>query len=328
MGIVRIIETILFPFQYLRRMGTRFLRFGGKSLDLSLASKITLALVLLLLITWVSMVVYVMFTDMREPGSWWSFYVYAPILIAVTGAFCYFGVQLLAYQKPSLYPEIDQCWDKLEEWMETENLSFDDVPFYLVLGTHSVQFSDVWHDGQRNLQLNGVPKGDSEWLHWYGNDEGMYLHVKKCSTLSNLNEKLMMASRDGTTAGSTATLADPGDFGASLAADDYNEEDTWRSSSLMADTGDFGGSLTPDAVDGPLEPMGDDSHSNADADSPPAEGMEVASDDVLDRLKYICERFRRANPTYLPVQGVLLVSAIRAILRWPEQQHAGGSRPQ
>jgi len=289
-------------------MAGRFLRFGGKAPKISFAAKIAFTLLFLLLTFWIFMTVYG-WISAQHALPFWKFFVIAPLLIIASTVFCYYGVRMLTFERPSLYPEIDSCWEKLEEWVDSEKLAFDEIPFYMVLGTNDFEYCTAFHDDQKNMQIKGIPKGENEWLHWYGNEDGVYLHLKQCSTASDLVSKMVTQSAESSKVGGAdygKTLQAPETFGATMNPEEFNDEDTWKSFSLHADDANFNQSITPDSVGGTLDPTDEDSVKVDVGPSVPDAENQALSDDLLDRLKYVCERFKKAAPTVVPVQGVLV----------------------
>lgn len=317
--IIRIIENALYPFRVINSYFSRvFKRAGGKTLRMSMAGKIAVAFFLCFAIFITTMLVIGIYdktqfwvSDISQTGKdWVNFILYYLIALAISIA-VYWGVRLATREKPSLYPEIDQCWTPIEKWREKQNVDWDDFRRYLVIGSN-LETSNAMHADMKDKKLGPQPTGANEWMHWYGTNSNQYLHLKKITNTNQKIERLQSgSSRGGLAVDPTNTLqASIGvpDWSASIGMDDVTAE---VDGSFGASAGSFGGSLDPtdslDPYDSASMIKPDIEGAAAEDDPDAEEELNEDGDTPNDRVRYLCQLIRRKTEGQMPFHGVVVV---------------------
>lgn len=319
---IRLIENALYPFRVINGyFGRFFRRIGGPTGKLSLAAKIALAFficfVLFITIVWVVGAFSDQFyRDNSITGTEWDlldFPIYYLIALLLSVA-VYWGVRLATRERPTLYPEIDQCWEPLEQWREKQNFLWHEFRRYLVLGP-TLEVSKAMHAEMKDRKIGALPAGENEWMHWFGTNENVYLHLKK---VSNTSERLLRL-RDRRGRGGIGDAVDPAntlqvsvgvqDWSASIGVDDVTAE---VDSSFGATAAGFGGSL--DAAHS-LDPYDSGSFTPPPGDLAPSEQADDDDDGELgedgdtprDRLEYLSRLIKQKTEGQIPFHGVVVV---------------------
>jgi hypothetical protein len=316
---ILMIEHALYPFRALANYGGQFFRrVGIKSTKMTLAGKIAIAFficfVIFLTVIWVvsafSKGAYRInsITEMwfSYKITWLDFVLYY-ILAALISVGVYWGIRLATRDKPTLYPEIDKCWDPLNKWREKQNFEWHEFKRYLVLGP-SLEVSKAMHAEMKNRKIGALPAGENEWMHWFGTNESVYLHLKKVCNTSAKVEKLS-AGRGKGNAGidPTNTLqASVGvpEWSASIGMDDVTAE---VDSSFGGSIG-FGASLDPSESLDPYESGEIQAPPEATEDAlDESEILGEDGDTPMDRINYLCQMIRAQTEGEIPFHGVVVV---------------------
>ena len=239
-------------------------------------------------------------------------YILYYVIALIISVAVYWGIRLATREKPSLYPEIDQCWDPIEKWREKQNFDWHEFKRYLVLGP-SLAVSKAMHAEMKDRKIGALPSGANEWMHWFGTNENLYLHLKQVCNTSERLEKVGGNKRGGATAyeASNTLQASVGvpDWSASVGIDDVTAE---VDGSFGASGGAFGGSLDAAnsldpydsaAFDGPID-------NDTETSEPEKEEEEEFGDDgdtPQDRIRYLCKLVQSKTEGQMPFNGVLIV---------------------
>ncbi|MEL7498859.1 MAG: type VI secretion protein IcmF/TssM N-terminal domain-containing protein [Planctomycetota bacterium] len=313
---IRLIENALWPFRVIWSYASRFLRYGKmaqKGPAMSLAAKIAVAFFLglatFITVMWIvgafnerttfhAKIVGYTFVD-------YPIYYLIALLLAVA---VYFSIRMATREKPSLYPEIDRCWEPIEAWREKNSLAWNEFHRYLVLGA-DLETAKAMHAEMQDRKIGPLPNGVNEWMHWFGTNASAYLHLKKACHVSDrlerLSGKTSAASIDPTNT-LQASVGVP-DWSGSVGVDAMTEEVGYGDS-----MGDFGDSLDPAQS---LDPYADDddlpmqSIDTQDSESVDDEEEDFGEegDTPSDRVKYVCQMIRSRTSGEMPLNGVVVV---------------------
>lgn len=314
--IIRLIENALYPFRVINSyFGRAFKRVGGKTLKLTMAGKIATAF----FFSFVIFITAVLLIGLFNANNFWineisgiiwvDFTLYYLIALMISIG-VYWGIRLATREKPSLYPEIDQCWEPLENWRAKQNVGWDEFRRYLVIGP-DLEISKAMHAEMKDRKLGPQPAGANEWMHWFGTNENMYLHLKKISNTNHKLERLNSGRvKGGLSIDPTSTLqASVGvpDWSASIGMDDVTAE---VDGSFGPSAGGFGASLDPaeslDPYDSGTMIREDLNEGDEPSTDDDAEMMEDG-DTPADRVRYICQLIRKKTEGQMPFHGLVVV---------------------
>lgn len=312
---IRLVENIVFPFRVLKGWLGRIFQFGGRTPSLSLAGKVSLAFwfCFMLLIT-AAFVNFIFGGQTRrflvDEWGWVNFLLYY-LIATLCAVGVYWGIRLATLEKPSLYPEIDQCWNAMDQWRTEQNLNWLDFRRYLVLGS-DLEISKAMHAEMPNRKIGPMPSGPNEWMHWFGNTENLYVHLKKVCNLSVATERAVINKRGGVTPGQFNTLqASEGVpvWSAEGFADTMHVSHDANAPFGDSVSGGFGGSLDP--ADS-LDPYSDMSSDVGTAVAGPSDSVAANDADLdegdrpSDRLRYLCDLASSRTKGELPFHGVVV----------------------
>jgi hypothetical protein len=315
-SLIVLFENALYPFKVLNvYIGRFFGRFmGGKSRSLSLAARVSLAFFFCIAIFILIAVLLRRFsTAGKYPKVTFTGYeIVDDILYFVIAAgialLVYFGVRMATRDKPSLYPEIDRCWQSFEGWREKQALDWFDFNRYLVLGT-SLPVSKAMHAEMKDKKVDALPGGANEWMHWFGTTENLYLHLKK---ISHTNERLeRIKSRS---AGSTS-FAGGGTLQVSVGVPGWSEDVSigGGANTSEVDYGDsvenFGASLDPnDSID--VHDSGSFAKASSSSTDDEADEIEESygedDDTRSERIEYLSKLMLSNTSGEVPFHGVVV----------------------
>ena len=330
-AILLFIHRALYPFRVLKNWMTRIPALGGFSVRLTLAGKVAWSFGLCLSIAIVVCFFIYLLNEQSFPQnsiskaigwnesdtrSWLGIdYILYFLLGLVAASLLYWGIRFATLEMPSLYPEIDRCWDAVEKWRDKEKLRWDEFERFLVLGA-DLDTAKVIHGQKGDKEIGPLPSANKEWMHWFGNSERLYLHGKKTSCLA---EAITQCRGDSPTSsgrgvGSGTLMAGNSmHFGM-----DTQNPDQWESPVETQEPDEPGSGIhnvTADPFDSGAFDANDDSvidDSKAQASSEKEEVDSLVSfddddDQPLDRIAYLSTLALKRVDGNLPFEGVLVV---------------------
>ena len=246
-------------------------------------------------------------------NSWIDFPLYYLISLLISVG-VYWGIRVATLERPSLYPEIDQCWEPIQQWREKQNLDWHEFRRYLVLGS-DLETAKAMHAEMKDRKIGPLPTGVNDWMHWFGTEDSLYVHLKNIASVSERNTRLGAGSKRGAAAfdaGSTlqASVGVP-DWGGSVGMDDMTAEvdgSFGMSADGFGDSLDGAMSLDPYA-DAPVE-MPDDLNVASGKAEPTDEDdatLGEEGDRPIDRVRYLSQLIRTKTEGQMPLHGVLVV---------------------
>ena len=321
-SLIRVIENALWPFRVIWSYSSRFFGYGKKlqkGPTLTLAAKIAFAF-FLGLATFITLMWVLGAFNARTTihgkifGITWVDYPLYYLIALLLAVAVYWSIRLATREKPSLYPEIDRCWEPIESWREKNSMAWSEFHRYLVLGS-DLDTSKAMHAEMPDRKLGPLPTGINEWMHWFGSDGSAYLHLKQTCHISKRLERLGSKG-----AGGGAAAIDPmntlqasvgvPDWSGSIGMDAMTEEVGYGES-----VDDFGGSL--DAAQS-LDPYADtedisinpEDETDATESEEKEDEEEVFGDDddtPQDRIQYVCQLIKTRTAGEMPINGVVVV---------------------
>ena len=319
-SLIVLIENALYPIRALNGYFGRFFNrlLGKRAFSLTLAGKISIAFFICFVIFITVIMLMLLFNNelyQRDPFTssfvldFILFYVGA-LLISIG---LYWGVRLATREKPSLYPEIDQCWNAFDKWREQQNLGWRDFKRFLVIGS-DLETSKAMHADMKDKKIGAVPSGPNEWMHWFGTTDCQYLHLKK---VSHTNERLRRLRAQKSGSGGGATFSPDNTLQASIGVPEWSSEVGLHDATAEVgdygnSMGDFGGSLDAanslDAFDGEdMNPAGVDPSATEAGDADPDEELLTDDDDSpAERLHYLAKMMQAKTAGEIPFHGVVV----------------------
>lgn len=312
-SIIVLFENALYPFKvlnvYLGRLLGRF--SGGKSRSLSLAARVAIAFFFCLATFILIAVLLRRFSD----GTYPKFTItgieiiddilYFLIAIGIS-ILVYFGVRLATRDKPSLYPEIDRCWNSFNGWREKQALDWFDFNRFLVLGS-SLPVSKAMHAEMKDKKVDSLPAGSNEWMHWFGTTENLYLHLKKISHTNERLERIKSRSAGSTSFGGGGTLQ------VSVGVPGWSEDVSIGGATNEVDYGSsveqFGASLDPnDSID--IHDSGSFEKGNSGSSDDSVDEVEESygedDDTRSERIEYLSKLMLSNTSGEVPFHGVVV----------------------
>jgi hypothetical protein len=170
--------------------------FGsGRFPRLSLPVRVALLMFFVLVI--VVTVTVALYPVMFKPSgqSFWvefppGFWVTVLVLVFLIPFVLYKALALWLEGPSSPYPEIDKAWKAGLREMQRKGLDLRQVPLFLVLGsTNEQQEQAIFHAAGREFLVSGEPQGNY-WLHWYAQEDAVYVLASEVSCLSGLRRSV------------------------------------------------------------------------------------------------------------------------------------------
>lgn len=315
--IIRLIENALHPFRVLGAYFGRFFRFGGKKFKLTLAGKLSIAF----FICFAIFITVICIIRIFDPDAYFfksitqhlfnkeflwvdiPLYFLSALLISIG---LYWGIRVAIRERPSLYPEIDQCWEPIEKWRQKQNLDWNEFNRYLVLGP-TLDISKAMHAEMKDRKIGALPAGVNEWMHWFGTHESLYLHLKKVCNIGSRLDKVGTGKKRSSVDPANTLQASVGvpDWSASVGVDDVTAE-------VDESIGGYGGSLDPnDSID----TYGSGEFNSSDIEQP-SDAAEAKNDDEeigddgdtpMDRVRYLCKMIQAKTEGQMPFNGIVVV---------------------
>lgn len=303
------------PIRRIFRMLARFIpgskRFGG----ISIAAKVALAI-------WIPMVIaaiVVLIIDIRSGTEREAFYsqgqlIPVIIFLVLLPFAAYWFVRLLSMDKIQLYPSIEDPWNAGVAALRERGIEPKTTPLILVLGTDEFDRSQAIHsDSFFNLEVDGVPGGDTHFLTWFAGSKGIFLHLRQvCRT--SVSQQSLRESLGGAAAGVNPGIA------RTLEADSLDDYSGIDDTEIAPPTqtlseedfgASYGGTLTGD------EPVRDFDVPDDEEAKPDAQETEsgVHEDRLRERLAYTCHLLKKLRGDEVPIDGIIVTVPIKLIER-------------
>lgn len=318
-GFIRLIENALWPFRVVWSYASSFLRYGKmaqKGPILSLAGKVAFAfffaLAIFITVVWIAGAFDPQsFSHAKITEITWVDYPIYYLIAALLSVAVYWSVRLATRERPSLYPEIDQCWEPIETWREKQGLSWHEFHRYLVIGS-DLDVSKAMHADMKDRKIGPLPSGLNDWMHWFGTTASVYLHLKKASHVNDRLNRLAGRSSGPSIDPSSTLQASVGvpDWSGSMGVDAMTEEVGSYGDSMtgFGESADPAQSLDPYADDGDLglDKIDPQEMAAANVVDDGEEEIGEDGDTPTDRIRYVCQLMRTRTQGEMPINGVLV----------------------
>lgn len=161
-----------------------------KLANISVPARIAWLTFLFLLLTAVAFFVAGSFSENGMWEHYFNFRAITPyiiiVLMIVIPVLVYFFVRLLMVGDVSRFPDIDSAWKAGVKSLEQQGINIGETPLFLILGSPNESFAtNLLRASRISLNVTEVPAGPAA-LHWYANQDGVYLFCTDTSCSSRL----------------------------------------------------------------------------------------------------------------------------------------------
>ncbi len=268
-------------------------------------------------------------------------------LLIVIPICVYFAVKMLMQGAISQFPDIDFAWSAGMESLKQNGVDVAQTPIFLVFGNADHATALNIHRASRiSMNVKQIPEGPGA-LHWYANQEGVFLFLTNASSLSRLaatarasNEMARQAPGPAAarpSAGYTGTIQAGGGGGGASGGSPMQTIAPGASPvgehTVRVDGGSPGpqSGLPPASSAAmqtmqasPMRSMGGPIPSTAQMMEPVIKPQLGPADINLQtaRLEYVCSLIQRLRNPVCPINGALVLLPFQLVEQAPEQFQA------
>jgi hypothetical protein len=320
----RLINNIIYPLKSVLVSPRLFFAIPRKILGLSLPARWALFVFFVLLMTAIASYMAVLNSNKRVVVDEWTSatrIVTIAILNIVIPLVVYKGLKLWLEGEVSRYPDIDNAWRAGIDELRKQGMDLTDIPLFLVLGCAGENEASYLFDTSRlGLNVRDLPKGPAP-LHWFANQDGVYLVLDRTCRVSRLaqlaGEATERSAARGPAPRAMASGAGGGIRGTIQVGQDAPEPPVEDLAPMRSPGGgairgtlSFGSTLHPGAYDAGPALAAEAPERPASVAISTAESLEIGK-----RLTYVCELIRRARQPLCPINGILAVLPFELIER-------------
>jgi hypothetical protein len=239
-------------------------------------------------------------------------------LILVITMVTYYTVKLWMEGEGSPFEDIDRAWQAGVEALERNHFDLRQIPIFLVLGSEGPDQNRVLFGAARlSLTMESVPPGPAA-LHWYANQDAIYLVCTEVGCLSRLAHQ---AKQGGA---STVSGPAPSATGPSITATAFPSQDLTEAAQRMSVEHEGGGVATAPApiatadIRGTMMVSSVDIRETIRPSGPPRVGksLEFNREEVelqRRRLAYLCKLIERNRRPLCGINGAMTLVPIKLI---------------
>jgi hypothetical protein len=255
------------------------------------------------------------------PPAWSRSISLLVVLIILITIITYYTVKVWIEGEGSPFEDIDRAWQDGIDALERNHFDLRQIPLFVFLGSEGPEQNRVLMGASRlSLTVDNVPPGPAA-LHWYANQDGVYLFCTQVGVISKLAQ---LASQGGPSPVSGPAPSDLNVFAGTLTADQVQAvmKGGQRSSADGEEEGDGGGpppASTPD-IRGTMMPIATldprDTITPATVKRAISRSVDLKRDEVelqRNRLAYLCKLIERNRRPLCGVNGVMTVLPIKMI---------------
>ncbi|HEX3869100.1 MAG TPA: type VI secretion protein IcmF/TssM N-terminal domain-containing protein, partial [Pirellulales bacterium] len=126
-----------------------------------------------------------------EPGwllPWWQALPFVILLLVLIPIVTYYAVAIWLEEDVSEFEDIDRAWQAGLQALEKNGIDIASTPIFLLFGSQGDRHEqNVLRAARLRLTVTGAPNGSKHALHWYANDEAIYLSLTNVGQLSALS---------------------------------------------------------------------------------------------------------------------------------------------
>ena len=321
-AIILLIQKLLYPFSVLRVWLAKIPGLGGFNLKLTLAGKVAWAfgfcLTIALLISYLRYLFVESFIpnwsitqgdSYREKYLTLDYFLYI-LLGIVASTLLYWGIRFATLELPSLYPEIDRCWDALDRWRQNEKLEWDEFERFALLGG-SLETVKSIQSSRAEKGIGPIPSAEKEWMHWFGDSSRVFLHCKKICNLSSVLDSCWDESSSSVSRPNSGTIiASMGIGGETQTPEQFDSHQGFETQEPAFDSDVGRQTLDPYDSGIDISEMDVDIKRNHDPDLDVESQLGTFDDDddqPIDRINYLSGLALKRVEGNIPFNGVLVV---------------------
>lgn len=317
-------QALFTPFKLLFTAPGKLIATPKKLLAMSLPAQVAILVGIFLVICVVAAYLAPFWQGVGYQPAWFRKLPWVLLLVLVIPAVTYQTLKMWLERETSAFPDIDRAWQLGMAELARQGIDLTRAPLFLVLGSASEsQEKALFHASRINFKVSQHPQGASP-LHWYANDDGIYLVASGVGCLSRLSslgdglaveDKLERVQQQPRAAkrpfnpGQTIPLDDDSDLRRSLTATQSPPEPSVPSANLR---GTMEVRNTLDASESPTRTTGGGVSPSASLKLPHDEWVQQPR-----RLAYLCKLIRRARQPLCPINGLLSLLPYNVIQRGP-----------
>jgi hypothetical protein len=300
-------------------MPSRWKTIPGKLLNMSLPAVVA-SVVFVLLVAIAGIVVAFLLSDQNYyTPAWFRDSVIIILLILVITMVTYYTVKLWVEGEGSPFEDIDRAWQAGIEALGRHHFDLRQIPIFLVLGSEGPdQDRTLFGASRLSLTVENVPPGPAA-LHWYANQDAIYLVCTEVGCLSRLAHQAKQGGVAAAAVGPAPSATRP-----SLTTTAMPSQELLQAAeSLSSDAGasvdagpapapamDIRGTMMVSAVDirETIRPSA--------MPRPVSKSLELNREHVeleRRRLAYLCRLLERNRRPLCPVNGVMTLVPVRLV---------------
>lgn len=306
-------QVLTAPFRMIFRLPMWILSAPRKLFGLSLPARVALVFFLLMFVCVLAAFLAVWWGS-DEADVWnyiqrWQTPVIGVLMIAVP-VVIYFGLRSWLEKEVSLYPDIDDAWSAGLNALDEQGLDLNEMAVFLILGGSSSQeVRTLFEATRKKFLVKHVPQSKSP-LHWYADEDAIYLVSVGASQLSLLNSLAGQGAARPATGGEGGGGNIRGTIDAGQFMGQSGGSGTWQPGAPQVDEEDPSDYAAP-RVSGTLVPGAVPSGSGSAPAASAARGSSVTTrretEEQTERLRYLCRLLVRARQPLCPMNGVMTV---------------------
>ena len=326
----RFIYYLTYPIRMFLDTPSRLMAGPRRLFGISMAARVAILVWLLLIIcATLSVLAFLWMTPERSPVDVklnFNFFLVVSILIVVIPLVVYQAVRLWMKGDVSRFPDIDRAWKAGVGELSANGLDLTDIPLFLILGSaDEKQEKALFGAAKLDLGMEGTPEGPAA-LHWYANNDGVYLVVSEACCLGKLAGLAKNAAGRPPRPAAAHPAGQPaaGGIRGTIVAgqeDASFDEDSPRDDSAPAEEPEP--AQRPN-IRGTMEVFSGGESSNLTASAAGVSDQRTAvalgqADKVeqTERFWYVCRLIRRARQNLCPINGLVTLLPFNLIQRSP-----------
>ena len=301
---------------------SRWATIPRKLAQISLPALVAIIVFLFLTAVVVGWGIYLSRQDRSYPVPWFGRIPLLIVLMILITIITYYTVKVWIEGEGSPFEDIDRAWQAGIEALEKNKFDLRQIPMFLILGSEGPEQNRVLLGASRiSLTVDNVPPGSAA-LHWYANQDAIYLVCTEVGCISKLAHQARLGGVS-TVSGPAAAPSGGGKYGGTLNADQVQAlMQGGEEVSAERDDGDGGGLPAPAStadIRGTMMVASVDVRETIRPSAAPrvvGRSLELKREEKdlqRSRLAYLCKLIERNRRPLCGVNGVMTLLPIKLI---------------